>query len=257
MGGAPPTRPAYPTQPTSPRTPYLLRPLTQLPLWPCTAAASNHPDPLCTLPPPPQPRALLLLRPTRPPAPPRDTRLATPRPQPPPPPRPPRPRTRPPCPLPPPLRAPPTATAATVATSKPLTLPATASEATMAACSTAVLPPTCAAAMLSAFFTPPSLSICKLTAILCALIGCGHSEGCVPIRCYNGGVGRCAQAKQWAKNTEFFKYILINAENKAEFKGLDANSLVIEHIQRSGERIRTQVGSGRPGPNRGGTGLGL
>ncbi|KAK1329796.1 hypothetical protein QTO34_009979 [Cnephaeus nilssonii] len=36
-----------------------------------------------------------------------------------------------------------------------------------------------AATLLSAFFTPPSLCVCKLTAILFALIGCGHSEGTV------------------------------------------------------------------------------
>uniref|UniRef100_A0A2K6C2H7 Large ribosomal subunit protein uL22 n=1 Tax=Macaca nemestrina TaxID=9545 RepID=A0A2K6C2H7_MACNE len=53
---------------------------------------------------------------------------------------------------------------------------------------------------------------------------------CVPFRRYNGGVGRCAQAKQWGwtqgrwpkKSAEFFN---------AELKGLDVDSLVIEHIQ--------------------------
>uniref|UniRef100_A0A2K5KPQ1 Large ribosomal subunit protein uL22 n=1 Tax=Cercocebus atys TaxID=9531 RepID=A0A2K5KPQ1_CERAT len=53
---------------------------------------------------------------------------------------------------------------------------------------------------------------------------------CVPFRRYNGGVGRCAQAKQWGwtqgrwpkKSAEFFN---------AELRGLDVDSLVIEHIQ--------------------------
>uniref|UniRef100_A0A8C5VYY6 Large ribosomal subunit protein uL22 n=1 Tax=Microcebus murinus TaxID=30608 RepID=A0A8C5VYY6_MICMU len=62
---------------------------------------------------------------------------------------------------------------------------------------------------------------------------------CVPFRRYNGGVGRCAQAKQWGwtqgrwpkKTAEFLLHMLKNAENNAELKGLDVHSLVIEHIQ--------------------------
>ncbi|MXQ81170.1 hypothetical protein E5288_WYG012812 [Bos mutus] len=44
---------------------------------------------------------------------------------------------------------------------------------------------------------------------------------CVPFGHYNGGVGRCAQAKQrgWTQ------------ESHAELKGLHVDSLVIEHIQ--------------------------
>ena len=57
----------------------------------------------------------------------------------------------------------------------------------------------------------------------------------VPFRCYSGGVGRCAQAKQWGwmqgwwpkKSVEFLLQMLKNAE----LKGLDVDSLVIEHIQ--------------------------
>ncbi|KAK1343791.1 hypothetical protein QTO34_014344, partial [Cnephaeus nilssonii] len=137
MGGVPPALPAHRTQPASPRIPNPLRPLTQLPLWPCAAATSDHPDP---------PRTLLLLLLLRAP------------------------------PTHPPHHAPPTATTASKATAAshtpatptcrlhcaprpppppplwpPLTLPATTSEATMAA-------------------------ICKLTAILFALIGCGQRE---------------------------------------------------------------------------------
>ncbi|KAG5835175.1 hypothetical protein ANANG_G00269340 [Anguilla anguilla] len=62
---------------------------------------------------------------------------------------------------------------------------------------------------------------------------------CVPFRRYNGGVGRCAQAKQWdwtqgrwpKKSAEFLLHMLKNAESNAELKGLDVDSLVIEHIQ--------------------------
>ena len=62
---------------------------------------------------------------------------------------------------------------------------------------------------------------------------------CVPFRHYNGGVGRCAQAKQWGwtqgqwpkKSAESLLHMLKNAESNAELKGLDVDSLVIEHIQ--------------------------
>ena len=61
----------------------------------------------------------------------------------------------------------------------------------------------------------------------------------VPFRRYNGGVGRCAQAKQWGwmqgqwpkKSAEFLLHMLKNAESNAERKGLDVDPLVIEHIQ--------------------------
>ncbi|XP_062963424.1 large ribosomal subunit protein uL22-like [Cynocephalus volans] len=57
--------------------------------------------------------------------------------------------------------------------------------------------------------------------------------------CYNGGVGRCAQAKQWCwaqgqwpkKSVEFLLHMLNNAKSYDELKGLDVDSLVIEHIQ--------------------------
>uniref|UniRef100_A0A2K6DGQ1 Large ribosomal subunit protein uL22 n=1 Tax=Macaca nemestrina TaxID=9545 RepID=A0A2K6DGQ1_MACNE len=56
---------------------------------------------------------------------------------------------------------------------------------------------------------------------------------CVPFRHYNGGVGRCAQAKQWGwtqgrwpkKSAEFLLHMLKNAESNAELKGLDVDSL--------------------------------
>lgn len=65
-----------------------------------------------------------------------------------------------------------------------------------------------------------------------------HKE-CVPFRRFNGGVGRCAQAKQWGttqgrwpkKSAEFLLQMLRNAESNADYSGLDVDRLVIEHIQ--------------------------
>lgn len=62
---------------------------------------------------------------------------------------------------------------------------------------------------------------------------------CVPFRRFNGGVGRCAQAKQWKttqgrwpkKSAEFLLQLLRNAEANADYKGLDADRLVVDHIQ--------------------------
>merc|ERR1711976_33237 len=66
-----------------------------------------------------------------------------------------------------------------------------------------------------------------------------QKKECVPFRRYNGGVGRCAQAKQWGttqgrwpkKSAEFLLQLLKNAESNADYKGLDTDHLVIEHIQ--------------------------
>uniref|UniRef100_A0A8I3P1A7 Large ribosomal subunit protein uL22 n=2 Tax=Canis lupus familiaris TaxID=9615 RepID=A0A8I3P1A7_CANLF len=71
------------------------------------------------------------------------------------------------------------------------------------------------------------------------LKGVTLQKQCVPFRHYNGGVGRCAQAKQWGwaqgrwpkKSAELLLYMLKNAESNTEVKGLDVDSLVIEHIQ--------------------------
>ncbi|XP_012533678.1 60S ribosomal protein L17 [Monomorium pharaonis] len=65
-----------------------------------------------------------------------------------------------------------------------------------------------------------------------------HKE-CVPFRRFNGGVGRCAQAKQFGttqgrwpkKSAEFLLQLLKNAESNADYRGLDVDRLVIEHIQ--------------------------
>jgi large subunit ribosomal protein L17e len=62
---------------------------------------------------------------------------------------------------------------------------------------------------------------------------------CVSFRRYNGGVDRYAQANLWGwrqgqwpiKSAEFLLHILKNAESNAELNGLDADSLVIGHIQ--------------------------
>merc|ERR1712039_1874 len=61
----------------------------------------------------------------------------------------------------------------------------------------------------------------------------------VPFRRFMGGVGRHAQAKvhgtaqgRWPmKSAEFLLQLLKNAESNADVKGLDVDSLVIDHIQ--------------------------
>jgi len=62
----------------------------------------------------------------------------------------------------------------------------------------------------------------------------------VPYRRFNGGVGRKAQIKafngttqgRWPeKSAEFLLQLLRNAESNADYKGLDVDRLVIEHIQ--------------------------
>ncbi|CAG2101767.1 unnamed protein product [Medioppia subpectinata] len=62
----------------------------------------------------------------------------------------------------------------------------------------------------------------------------------VPFRRFSGGVGRKAQVKAFAgttqgrwpeKSAEFLLQLLRNAESNADYKGLDVDRLVIEHIQ--------------------------
>jgi len=63
----------------------------------------------------------------------------------------------------------------------------------------------------------------------------------VPFRRYVGGPGRHAQAKAWnasgsqgrwpKKSAEFMLSLLKNAESNADYKGLDVDHLVIDHIQ--------------------------
>merc|ERR1711962_1168910 len=61
----------------------------------------------------------------------------------------------------------------------------------------------------------------------------------IPFRRFMGGVGTHAQAKvhgtsqgRWpVKSAEFLLHLLKNAESNAEYKGLDADHLVVDHIQ--------------------------
>merc|ERR1712112_291956 len=61
----------------------------------------------------------------------------------------------------------------------------------------------------------------------------------IPFRRFMGGIGRHAQAKvhgtsqgRWPKKSaEFLLHLLKNAESNAEYKGLDADHLVVDHIQ--------------------------
>merc|ERR1711933_259514 len=86
----------------------------------------------------------------------------------------------------------------------------------------------------------------------------GHKE-IVPFRRFMGGVGRHAQAKvhgtaqgRWPlKSAEFLLQLLKNAESNAEYKGLDPDHLVIEHIQVNRApkmRMRTYRAHGRINP---------
>merc|ERR1712059_59412 len=77
---------------------------------------------------------------------------------------------------------------------------------------------------------------------------------------FMGGVGRHAQANQvystaqgrWpVKSAEFLLHMLKNAESNAEYEGLDADHLIIEHIQvnRAAKmRRRTYRAHGRINP---------
>uniref|UniRef100_A0A915CJM3 Large ribosomal subunit protein uL22 n=1 Tax=Parascaris univalens TaxID=6257 RepID=A0A915CJM3_PARUN len=81
----------------------------------------------------------------------------------------------------------------------------------------------------------------------------------VPFRKFNHCVGRKAQAKAWGhtqgrwpvKSAEFLLQLLRNAESNAEYKGLDTDHLVVEHIQvqRAAKmRRRTYRAHGRINP---------
>ncbi|VDK17605.1 unnamed protein product [Anisakis simplex] len=81
----------------------------------------------------------------------------------------------------------------------------------------------------------------------------------VPFRKFNHCCGRKAQAKAWGhtqgrwpvKSAEFLIQLLRNAESNAEYKGLDTDHLVVEHIQvqRAAKmRRRTYRAHGRINP---------
>merc|ERR1712221_50113 len=82
----------------------------------------------------------------------------------------------------------------------------------------------------------------------------------IPFRRFSGGVGRKAQAKahgcsqgRWPiKSAEFLLQLLKNAESNADVKGLDVDSLVIDHIQVNRApymRRRTYRAHGRINPS--------
>merc|ERR1711982_101551 len=86
-----------------------------------------------------------------------------------------------------------------------------------------------------------------------------QKTACVPFRVFNGGVGRCAQAKAWGlsqgrwpeKSAGFLLDLLKNAESNAQYKGLEVDHLMIEHIgvQRARQmRRRTYRAHGRINP---------
>merc|ERR1711957_418227 len=66
-----------------------------------------------------------------------------------------------------------------------------------------------------------------------------EKKQCIPFRKYTGCIGRTPQAKafkmsqgRWpVKSCKILLDLLKNAESNAEFKNLDADNLVIEHIQ--------------------------
>merc|ERR1712160_156892 len=66
-----------------------------------------------------------------------------------------------------------------------------------------------------------------------------EKKRCIPFRKYTGCIGRTAQAKafkmsqgRWPiKSAKIILDLLKNAESNAEFKNLDTDNLVIQHIQ--------------------------
>jgi large subunit ribosomal protein L17e len=82
---------------------------------------------------------------------------------------------------------------------------------------------------------------------------------CIPFRRYSGKVGRTGQAKEWGqtkgrwprKSVVAMLSLLKNAEANALAKGLDANKMVIKHVQvdqAARMRRRTFRAHGRIGP---------
>ncbi|EPY25951.1 large subunit ribosomal protein L17e [Strigomonas culicis] len=82
---------------------------------------------------------------------------------------------------------------------------------------------------------------------------------CIPFKHYNGKTGRTAQAKEWGqtkgrwprKSVVAMLSLLKNAEANAIEKGLDANKMVIKHVQvdqAARMRRRTFRAHGRIGP---------
>jgi len=87
--------------------------------------------------------------------------------------------------------------------------------------------------------TAAAISGLKLTKAQQYLQNVIEHKQCVPFRRFNGGIGRCAQAKvfgttqgRWpVKSAKFLMDLLQNAKSNAQVKKLDVNELVIKHIQ--------------------------
>jgi large subunit ribosomal protein L17e len=86
-----------------------------------------------------------------------------------------------------------------------------------------------------------------------------EKKQCVPFRRFNGGIGRCAQAKVWGvtqgrwpeKSARFLLDLLKNVQSNGEMKGLDISKLSIQHIQVNQapkQRRRTHRAHGRINP---------
>merc|ERR1740117_1324975 len=86
-----------------------------------------------------------------------------------------------------------------------------------------------------------------------------EKKRCIPFRKFTGCIGRTAQAKafkmsqgRWPiKSCKILLGLLKNAESNAEFKNLDTDNLVIQHIQVNAAqqgRRRTYRAHGRMGP---------
>jgi len=84
-------------------------------------------------------------------------------------------------------------------------------------------------------------------------------KDCIPVRRYLDGIGRCAQAKRYGvtqgswpvKSCKFLLDLLQNAESNADIQGLEADTLVVYHIQVNRApklRRRTYRAHGRIGP---------
>jgi large subunit ribosomal protein L17e len=107
--------------------------------------------------------------------------------------------------------------------------------------------------------TAAAISGMKLTKAFAYLKDVQEHKQAVPFRRFNGGVGRCAQAKafkttqgRWpVKSAKFLLDLLENAKANAVSKGLNVDALVIKHIQVNQapkQRRRTYRAHGRINP---------
>merc|ERR1719152_646237 len=86
-----------------------------------------------------------------------------------------------------------------------------------------------------------------------------EKKRCIPFRVFTGCIGRTPQAKafkltqgRWpVKSAKIVLGLLKNAESNAEFKNLDTDNLIIQHVQVNAAqqgRRRTYRAHGRIGP---------